>query len=275
MFALALLKLITPFAGARRWLDRGMTGVYHGAVWADNLALKHLAGVRFETQGLEALRTDRLYLAIANHQSWFDIFTLQSVLRGHAPMLKFIVKRELRWMPLVGLICWAYGYPMMRRHARATLRKHPEKRQDDIAALRRACEAFRNTPATILNFAEGTRFSREKHARQKSPHRRLLKPKAGGVSTILQGLGPALTEVLDLTIVFEHPELNFWDLLCGRGQKIKVFARRFPMTSPTLPGAAETNDRHYQATSAWIDQVWREKDALIQRETTRGLAKES
>jgi len=264
LFLLALLKLLVPLHGPRRRLDEAMTALYRGAVRCDRWILKRLAGIRFQVAGTAGLRRDGWYLVIANHRSWFDIFALQTALLPCAPMVKFVVKRQLRWMPIVGLICWAYRYPLLRRHDRRTLQRHPEKRWEDVASLRRACETFRETPASVIIFAEGTRFTPIKRAQQQSPYANLLKPKAGGLSLLLQGLGPVLTEIVDATLIYPRGDLNFWDVLCGRAKDVRVLLRRFPLDAP-FDAPPATPEAHYNATAAWINALWQEKDRHLAR----------
>ena len=51
-------------------------------------------------------------------------------------------------------------------------------RGQDLETTRRACAKYRNQPALILNFLEGTRFTAAKHEQQASPYVHLLRPKA-------------------------------------------------------------------------------------------------
>ena len=55
----------------------------------------------------------------------------------------------------------------------------------DVEMTRRACEKFRDTPTSILNFIEGTRFSDQKRVDRQSDYRNLLKPRAGGFAAAL------------------------------------------------------------------------------------------
>ena len=59
---------------------------------------------------------------------------------------------------------------------------------------RRACEKFALVPTSVMNFAEGTRFTAEKHARQRSPYRHLLKTRAGAMALAsLEGFTVGIT----------------------------------------------------------------------------------
>ncbi len=42
-------------------------------------------------------------------------------LHGHAPFGRFFLKKELIWVPIVGVVCWAMDFPFMKRHSRAAI----------------------------------------------------------------------------------------------------------------------------------------------------------
>jgi hypothetical protein len=105
------------------------------------------------------------------------------------PLLKFFLKQQLIWVPVMGLAWWALDFPFMRRHSEAVLKAHPELRGKDQEATRRACEKFSLIPTSVMNFCEGTRFTVAKHRQQQSPYRHLLKPKAGGIALALNVMG--------------------------------------------------------------------------------------
>ena len=67
-------------------------------------------------------------------------------------------------------------------HFTCIVEKYPEKKGKDIEATRKSCERYKDEPITLINFIEGTRFTPEKHAVQRSPYQHLLKPKAGGLA---------------------------------------------------------------------------------------------
>ena len=87
-------------------------------------------------------------------------------------------------MPLLGLAWWALDFPFMKRYSREELARRPELAGRDIEATQRACAKFRDIPVSIMNFAEGTRYTGAKHAAQASPFPNLLNPKAGGVAFV-------------------------------------------------------------------------------------------
>ena len=71
-----------------------------------------------------------------------------------------------------------------------------------LEATRKACQKFRHTPTSVINFVEGTRFSEEKARRRDSPYRHLLPPRAGGVAIALSSMGELFDAVLDVTLYY-------------------------------------------------------------------------
>jgi len=130
-------------------------------------------------------------------------------------MLKFFLKQQLLYVPGIGLALWARDFPFMRRHSNAYLRAHPEKRHEDLQAARTACRKFAVVPTSVMNFAEGTRFTPQKHRAQHSPYRHLLKPKTGALALALNVLGDKFHSFLDVTIVYPGGAPTFWQFLCG------------------------------------------------------------
>ena len=267
LFALALVKLVLPRAGgARRRLDRQLNAV--AGAWIDGNArwMRWTQRTAWDVQGTDDLRRDAWYLVGCNHQSWVDILVLQRVLNRRIPLLKFFLKRELLYVPVMGLAWWALDFPFMRRHARDALRKNPALRDQDQATARAACAKFVHVPTSVMNFVEGTRFTRAKHAAQGSPYRHLLKPRAGALATTLDAMGPRFDSMLDATIVYPGGVPTFWQFLCGRVPRIVVRCRQRPVPSELLraeaAGAAMT-PAFRAAVARWIEGVWRDKDAEI------------
>src|SRR5690606_31230127 len=158
--------------------------------WAeiDKAIFALLTPTRWDIRGGEGLRRDTSYLVVSNHQSWVDIPALVQAFNRKTPYFKFFLKRELIWVPFLGLAFWALDYPFMTRYYKAFLAKNPHMKGKDLEITRRACEKFRDLPVTVVNYLEGTRFTPDKHAAQQSPYRHLLKPKAGGVAFVLAAL---------------------------------------------------------------------------------------
>jgi 1-acyl-sn-glycerol-3-phosphate acyltransferase len=262
LYAVALVKLI-PVATLRARCTRAL--VWIGETWiaGNNAVLAVTQDTAWRLQGVEGLEHEGWYLVVCNHQSWADILVLQRVFTGRVPFLKFFLKRELVWVPIMGLAWWALDFPFMRRYAPSVLARHPELRGKDLETTRRACERFRTMPVSILNFLEGTRFTEEKHARQGSPYRHLLKPKAGGIGFVLGAMGDRLRTLLDVTIVYPRGARSFWDFLCGRVPEVVVRAEQVEIPAE-LAGIDYVSDGEARArVQAWVGDLWLRKDATI------------
>jgi 1-acyl-sn-glycerol-3-phosphate acyltransferase len=210
LFFLALLKLLVPLGKVRFFLYEIMTRIYLLAVRTDDLLLWRIMGLRMEVRGMESLYRDKLYLVLANHQSWTDILILQSLLSFKTSIPKFIVKKQVLYVPLVGLICWAYDCPVVRRYSKKELDQRPKKKGQDRKTLQSTLKRFHETPGSIVNFVEGTRYSLTKANRSHSPYRFLFSPKVGGLCVISQSMGDQLHQILDLTLAYDCPKFNFW-----------------------------------------------------------------
>ena len=218
--------------------------------------------MRYDIRGGEQLSHKEWYLLMSNHQSWADILVLERVFAFRIPMLKFMLKKELIWVPLVGTSCWALNFPFMKRYTSAFVAKNPHLKGQDLATTRKACERFQHIPATMINFVEGTRFTKEKHTKQQSPYQHLLKPKAGGIAFILDAMGKTLTNILDVTIVYPPSKHLAWDYFCGRLNHIIVDIKTLPV-SENLIGDYQDDAGFKTQFQAWINQLWQQKDQRI------------
>jgi hypothetical protein len=110
---------------------------------------------------------------------------------------------------------------------------------------------------------EGTRFTPAKHARQQSPYRHLLKPKAGGVALALNAMGDKFQSILDVTIVYPDGIPGFWTFLSGRLRRVTVRVRSLPIPPALLAGDYGNDPACRQAFAHWAQHLWLEKDAQI------------
>ena len=262
LLPLAFLKFLIPLPSWRvlcnRWLD------WLASHWMDANALHQslLLPTRLEVEGLQGLSIDDWYMMIANHQSWVDILVLLRVFNRRIPYLKFFLKQSLIWVPLLGLAWWALEFPFMRRYSKAEIAKNPALKGKDIEKTREACEKFRHNPVTIINFLEGTRFTPEKYAQQKSSYTYLLMPKAGGLAFTLAAMNGQLHSLLDVTVYYPEGRPSYWDYACGKVGVIEVYVRQLPIPQEMLGDYSE--DAEFRARfQAWVNHIWQEKDALL------------
>lgn len=265
VFLGGMVKLLTFGAPRHRIIARlGLIGER----WAvrNNRIFDRFLDTRWEIEVPEGTRRDGHYLAIANHISWLDIFVVLRAFEGRAPFLRFFLKRNLAWLPIVGAAAWILGFPFMRRYSPEYLAAHPEKRGLDLETTRKACRRYRHIPVTILNFAEGTRFTPEKHAEQRSPYRHLLRPRIGGIGFVLASLAEQLDAMYDVTIVYPSRDITIWRFVTNRVPVIRVYVREIAIPREILASGDVTEaGAAREALKVWADAVWREKDALIER----------
>ncbi len=263
LLVFALIKALVPLTGFRRVVSRLLVVIAEQWIAVNGILFALVTRTRWVVEGVQGLRREGWYLVVSNHQSWVDIPVLQKIFNRRIPFLKFFLKTQLKWVPVLGLAWWALDFPFMQRYSRETLEKHPELRGKDKQATRIACERFRELPVSVMNFVEGTRFTPEKHRRQESPFRNLLRPRAGGTAFVLEAMGDILQSVVDVTIVYPGGVPTLVDLLADRVQEIRVRVRVLPIPADLLHCDYE-NDAQFRARfQTWINALWMEKDALI------------
>jgi 1-acyl-sn-glycerol-3-phosphate acyltransferase len=263
LFVLVAAKAAVPLESWMRRCSQLLNAIAENWIWINNLNQKLVGNTRWDVRGMETLERSDWYLVLANHQSWVDILVLQRIFHRKIPFLKFFIKKELFWFPILGQAWWAMDFPFVKRYSKSYLQKKPHLKGKDIEITRKACAKFKKIPVSIMNFVEGTRFTNEKHRRQQSPYAHLLKPKAGGIAFVLGALGEQIHQVLDVTIVYPDGVTNFWALLCGKIRKIKVRVRSLPVSSELL--GDYVNDGHFRlGMQRWLNNLWEEKDRHIE-----------
>ncbi len=134
-FVLALPALLLPRKTFFLW-------ILHPWCWS-NLKLHALiCGVRMEFRGRENIPQGGCIVA-AKHQSAWETMALAASF----PEPRYILKRELLWVPLFGFYLMRTGQVAINRG----------KRADAIAAMNRAAELAVREGGQLLVFPEGTR----------------------------------------------------------------------------------------------------------------------
>ena len=262
LFIIAVAKAIVPMDSWRRRCGRILNGIAENWIWVNNLNQKLTGGTRWNIEGLEAMQRADWYLVLANHQSWVDILVLQRIFHQKIPFLKFFIKKEMLWFPILGQAWWAMDFPFIKRYKKSLLAKKPHLRGKDLEITRKACAKFKKIPISVMNFVEGTRYTSAKHEHQDSPYDHLLRPKAGGVASVLGVMGEQIHRILDVTIVYPQKRRSFWAFLCGNIQEIKVKVRSLPVTAELIGDYA--NDSQFrQKLQIWLNDLWAEKDREI------------
>ncbi len=259
---LSLFKFLLPFSPVIVILDKILIAIATFWISINSLNYSLFSKIDWDIRGLEKLDRKEWYLVMSNHQSWVDILVLQKTLNKKIPMLKFFLKKELIWVPFLGLAWWALDFPFMKRYSKQFLAQNPRLKGKDLESTRKACERFKHTPISIMNFVEGTRFTPEKKDGQKSPFVHLLNPKAGGVAFVLGSMGDYLHKIIDVTIIYPDKTPNFWDFLSGRTKKIIIDFEVLEMNQG-MKGDYFNDPEYKAAFCEWLNKIWTKKDERI------------
>jgi 1-acyl-sn-glycerol-3-phosphate acyltransferase len=256
-----VVQVTAPRSGLRTRVILALAWLGERWVGMNNRIFDATLPTQWDIRGLEEAMDPRgRYLIISNHVSWVDIFVLQRVFHGRAAFLRFFLKQQLIWFPIVGQASWAMEFPFMQRYTPEYLERHPEKRGKDLETTRRATRRYRHIPVAILNFVEGTRFTLEKQSDQDSPYRHLLRPRAGGIAFVLASLGDLLDAVFDVTIVYPDHEVTIREFVNGGVPRIIVHVRRLDVPAELTAAAVTEPGPERTKLKGWIEGIWAEKD---------------
>jgi 1-acyl-sn-glycerol-3-phosphate acyltransferase len=265
LLVLSIFKLLIPVAWVRRRITRVLMKIGETWIAVNSAMLAAVASIDWRATGLEGLRRDEWYLVISNHLSAVDILVLQKVFHRRIPFLKFFIKQELVWVPILGVAWWALDMPFMKRFSPKYLAKNPHMKGKDLETTRRACRKFRYTPTSVINFVEGTRFDAGKRDSRNSPYTNLLQPRAGGFAVAMASMGELFGSILDVTLVYPDSPVSFWDMCCGTHVHVLVDVREREVEEWLIAGDYQ-NDRNFRRrVHAWFGEIWQDKDDLIQQ----------
>lgn len=127
--------IMSTLFGDHKW------GYYPAMVWSRVICA--LALIRVRIVGEENYDPNESYIFVANHQSILDIFLIYGWLDSR---FKWIMKKEIRHIPLVGTACDAAGHIFIDR-SNAIKAKH---------SIEKAEERLRNGSSVVI-FPEGSR----------------------------------------------------------------------------------------------------------------------
>jgi len=263
----APIKFLFPNPNWNNFWERISYWIAGGFIITNNFLLKLFFKIEWDIDGLENLSQNETYLVICNHLSLLDIPVAQGIFFNQIPFLRFFIKQELVWVPFLGQALWALEYPIMKRYSKEKLKKHPEFRGKDLETTMRSCKKLIGKPVSILNYPEGTRFTKKKHFRNKSIYNHLLRPRAGGIHTVLNSLGNQLSALLDVTLVYPgHSSPRLIDFLLGRITKIVVRIKKFKLGKDGTPSIETIRSKTGSiAVRSFLNELWLEKDLLISK----------
>jgi 1-acyl-sn-glycerol-3-phosphate acyltransferase len=135
----AVIAIVAGLLGVK-W-RRG--GIYDWTQSTWSRRLLKAAGVRVTLVGFDRVPQDRPVVYVSNHQSWFDILGLAGTVPG---TLRFVAKKEMASIPLLGRAMKAAGHIYIDRQNRAQA----------IEAYEEVAAWIRDGLSTVV-FPEGTR----------------------------------------------------------------------------------------------------------------------
>jgi 1-acyl-sn-glycerol-3-phosphate acyltransferase len=258
-----VLKLLVPVPAFQRACKELMFGIARHWASANRVIYRLMYPVAWEIDVRGTFDPKRSYLLIGNHQSWIDILLVFDQFTRRTPPLCFFLKRELLWMPVIGWACWAMDFPFMTRTGMA----------GDLETTRRFCDRFRDHPVTVVNFAEGTRFSEEKRVSKRSPYRHLLRPKTAGIAFTLDAMGDQFAGIIDVTIAYRSSRhAPLWSFLIGEQTDLAITIDVLPVPTELIGGNYAADKAFRERFQTWLNGIWQRKDARLERLINRPAA---
>ena len=262
MIPLGIIKFLIPLKNLRASFTKLIIKI--GELWIEinSLWVINLHKPNLEIIGEENLNGNSWFLSTSNHQSAADIFIVQYITNRKIPMLKFFIKYELIYVPIIGICWWALDMPFLKRYTQDQIKKNPKLKGRDYKKMKKSLEHYSLHPVSIFSYAEGTRFSEKKHAYQKSEFKNLLKPKEGGLAVALSNVNK-IKELIDITIIYDSENLSFWNYLCGNIKNIKIFISKIKIPEKYLVETLISSEELRSDFKLWLNNRWKEKDILI------------
>ena len=262
LLSIISIPRIIPIEAIRKTITAISNEVGNALVWFLKITLGFIHRTKWQIEYPENISTKKWYLGVSNHSSWADIFVLLFISNYKIPLLKFFIKKELRWIPVIYLIHKTIDMPFLNRHSPDEIRKNPDLRTQDFENTKTAAKKFTRYPTTAFSFAEGTRFTDEKRILQSSPFESLLKPKTGALMTALSGM-PMVEELIDFTIIYKTSKRSAWNFACGEMNEIKVIVKCYEI--PKSIRSIDNNSAVFKNEfRKFIDRIWRKKQTLIE-----------
>jgi 1-acyl-sn-glycerol-3-phosphate acyltransferase len=231
-------------------------------VWFLKKNLDFIHRPKWEVEFPAKISVEKWYVGMSNHLSWADIFLLLFTTNYKFPLLKFFMKKELRWIPIIYFVHKTIDMPFLNRYKADAIRRNPELQRRETENTRLAAEKFMKYPTVAFCFAEGTRFTEEKRVKQKSPYQDLLKPKVGALMTSLSCM-PNVNELIDFTIIYETKKRSAWAFACGEMKGAKVIARSFIIPDELRKTTGQNVSEDRAKFKQFIEHIWQEKQELI------------
>ena len=263
LFALALVKLVLPVDSVRAVIDRALNGIATRWVAGNSGWMRLTQRTEWEVAGLDGLEYRAWYMVNCNHQSWVDILVLQHLLNKRIPMLKFFLKQQLIYVPVIGCLVGA-GFSVHE----AAFHRLPQ------GASGEAVRGSRRHATRLQEIRTHSDQRDELSRRHAFPGREAqgaalalpapAQTRAGAMALALAVLGDKFDALLDVTIVYPAGAPTFWQFLCGDMPRVVVRARRTSIPRELREGDYAGDPKFRKTFQRWLESLWREKDALIE-----------
>ena len=187
------------------------------------------------------------------------------IYHGRIPITKFFMKHSLIYIPFVGLACYALGMPFLRRYSREQLLKNPQLRKKDMETTKKVCRNIALAPTALINFIEGTRYTKEKALKARSSYNHLMPPKVASFALALGEIADKIDFIYNTTLCYpDNTQKPFIDLLFGRIKNVYVNVEIIK-TEKEMCGDY-LNDKEYKHDITMkMRKLWQEKDAYLEK----------
>jgi 1-acyl-sn-glycerol-3-phosphate acyltransferase len=221
--------LIYPFSKTLfRKINRRLANWWWGICYK----MSRISGVTYEIHSTTPIPPKENIILLGNHQAATDIpavFAL-AVAKGRLGDLKWFVKHEIKYFPLMGAAMMFLGCLFVKRSW-----------EKDRARIEQTFHTLTSStvPFWITMFPEGTRLKPSKQEKSFAmarrygvePFRHVLFPATKGFIAATSSLRPRLDAVYDATIFYPQGVPTLWDYLRGFVKKIDIYVERYPIAS--------------------------------------------
>ena len=256
---------ILPVNAVKKYITAISNEIGNGIVWFLKVTLGLIHRPKWEVDYPANISTKSWYIGMSNHMSWADIFVLLFIGNYKLPLLKFFMKKELKWIPIIYLVHKTIDMPFLNRHKQGEVHSDPNLKARNFENARDAAKKFTRYPTTAFSFVEGTRFTETKKKIQLSPYDDLLKPKIGALVTALSGM-PMVEDLIDFTIIYKTSKRSAWNFACGEMREAKIIIRSYKIPEFIRESDDVASVKHRNQFRLFINNIWLEKQKLIKEQ---------
>ena len=262
LFLVNIPRAFFPTKSFKKYISKVSNKIGDLTVYGLKIILQLMHGNSMKIFDENKFDKNTWYMAMSNHQSWADIFVLLVAAHKRIPLLKFFMKKELKWIPFIYLANKTLNMPFVNRHSKREIEKNPNLRFKDYQNTLEACKRFMRSPSTIFSYAEGTRNDPIKHKNQNSPYNNLLIPRVGGMATALSAM-PEIKTLVDYSVVYKSEKRDAWSFLKGEMRDVKILVKKYKIPEHLKHKNYSDDEEYRNNFKEWIENIWKEKDKDI------------